>query len=65
MVARRAPVEERRVRVAPTTKARHRTGMENMANINPIIPVAIDLSIIREVANDARSIRATVPQRSS
>ena len=35
-----------------------------MGNMNPIIPVAIDLSMMRDVATSATIIRTMAPKRS-
>ena len=39
--------------------------MEYMPNMNPIIPVAIDLSMRRDVTSHATIIRTIAPQRSN
>ena len=64
IVARRAPPDSRRLATAHTTRAMPRIGMAHRGNMNPIIPVAIERSMMRDVANIAASTKTTAPQRS-
>jgi hypothetical protein len=65
IVVRRAPSERRLVATAHTTRARPTTGMAKMGNNIPCAPVAIDLSMRRDVAYSAATIRPTAPKRSA
>ena len=64
IVARRGPSERRLVATAYTTKAMLKAGIAKMGNNIPCAPVAIDLSMRRDVANSAATIRPKAPKRS-